>query len=198
MTQNIKTELEGYGIENMQSTRAYLLNAIGIKGASTFKDICMFLINCENIMFDSPAAHQNYLEHGGKIGNYWHSSEIKENLETLQECGLIEIAKGTNYTNFTYTLTPEGEKLYAYIETQTRNGELGICPKCGTDIFYIYMCILNTFKLRDDEPATLTSAKSVKIEATPQTNVNGRKYHKLTINYTCNHCNHKWTEEDLT
>jgi DNA-binding PadR family transcriptional regulator len=188
----------------MQSTRAYLINAIGIKGTPTFRDISMFLINNEKIMFVSPAAHQNYLKHGSKVGHYYHSTEIMQNLETLQDCGLIEIISGTNRTNYAYQLTPEGQQLYTYIASQTQNGDLGLCPKCGTNMFNLYGALLSD-KLPDAEKFAeeekeeiMIKDKNIEIYGRLQTNVNNRNYFKLTVYYTCKHCNHKWQEEDLT
>ena len=89
------------------------------------------------------------------------------------------------------------------VETNLKAMLIGICPECKTEMFNDYLALLSskdglvTLATIQQTPLKITSL-NITITGVPMVNVNGRKYQKLTVDYTCKHCKHKWREEDLT
>jgi len=189
-----RTLLEGIGITDLQQTRAYLINVVGLKQSPTYKEICLFLINCKSIDFDNPE-NQEYASMQEAQATYWKSTDILENLQSLVENGVLENnEKYKTYDKNTYKLTEKGKLLYAYIASHTEVGELGICPKCATNHQDIYQLLC------EPTEGIVPISRNVKIANSRKETYNCGESTRTVwdVNYTCKNekCGHKWKEED--
>lgn len=108
--------LEDIGIIDVNGTRARIIRIIGFKGIKgvptvplNFRNICRHLYGCPEVDFDN----QNtvWKSNRERKANYWKSTDILENLESLEESGLVE-----EKTPSEFVLTDEGRKVYAEIQ----------------------------------------------------------------------------------
>jgi len=187
----MKNLLESYGIDSMKSTRAYIINLIGLREQLNLRQLSILLFNNENIMFDYP---KNYTwkstKHRSK--NFWKSTEIFENLQALWDYGIIENLGGMHLSTTSYKLTPEGTTIYCYIADQTHQGENFVCPKCGNSMAEEYEKINYpidaTGRTNKSEYITLSNFKKENPPFADERTT-------WTINIECSNCKHHWQEE---
>ena len=99
--------LEDYGLTNPNGTRSLILKAISNKTpniVANFKSISIGLWGNPNIVWENLSTV--WRSERQRLANYWKSTDIVQNLETLCDCGLIDGDEKEGYT-----LTVEGRQV---------------------------------------------------------------------------------------
>ncbi len=97
--------LEDFGMTNPDCTRSLILKVIAQNQncLMTFESISKRLWGNPNIMWEN--LHTVWRSERQRLANYWKSTDVKQNMETLCDCGLIDGDEKDGYV-----LTDEGRE----------------------------------------------------------------------------------------